>query len=215
MKKINIFLIIMALLVPGVLADIPLCEDTVGISENCTMMTPVLDSCTNYSYMILYAENGSIVVNNSLTSLSQDIYKFNLTPNIGEGEYQVKLCDGTTRQVRVTFSGGDDMAMGFIILLPMLLGIIFLVGSVALKDGHVVLKIFLFLMSLFTFFTSFHMGLLYVIKVYGWTDMQNTIGSATYYFMLIISVIITYFILHFLIVVLKGMMDRKKERIEF
>ena len=213
MKKAILTIMIM-LMLPTVLAisQEKLCGDTQLIGTNCTLVTPLL-SCGNQSYTIINVTSGSVVKNDSLSSIGNGIFKFNFTQP--QGEYIIKLCDGTTREVRVSFLEEGSMPIAIIILLPLILGIIFLVGAVMLNEIHWALKIFLFLLSIITFFSSAHFGMLAVVKFYGWTEMQDTIGSTVYWIAIIFGVILTYFIIYLIGMALKSNLDKKKQRMEF
>ncbi len=101
---------------------LPLCADTVEIDGNCTIVTPIVSTCSNYTYNILNTSSGlDALENTSLIQLNQSIYYFNFTQP--SGDYLVRICDGTTREVRVV---GDDVtyATGIAIIFVSLLGMI-------------------------------------------------------------------------------------------
>lgn len=106
MKKwiLLIMLILLVQIVSAVMLD--MCKDTVKIDTNCTMVTPGLN-CANYTYDIVRT-NGTLTTGNSTLSLLEgSLYYFNFTE--GEGDYIVRLCDGTTREVVVGVEE-DEMA---------------------------------------------------------------------------------------------------------
>jgi len=74
-----------------------MCEEIIKPNETCKMITPVLN-CTNYTYEIIN-KSGVIVKEGNLTLHKNDIYYFNFSED--NGEYTIKLCDGTTTQVFV------------------------------------------------------------------------------------------------------------------
>lgn len=104
----------MMLLTINIVIGMDMCEDTVIISSNCTMVTPEIE-CTTLDYKI-YNVTGKELVYENLTLWNDSVYYFNFT--LGQGDYLVKLCDGTTREVEV---GGDDemasLAITFFILI--------------------------------------------------------------------------------------------------
>jgi hypothetical protein len=81
------------------------CEDIVGINQNCTMLTPSL-SCTNYNYEIYNTTD--YIRNDTLTQLNSSIYYFIFNDTGTAGGYLVKICDGSTREIVV---GGDEENM--------------------------------------------------------------------------------------------------------
>ena len=188
-----------------------MCEDSVDITKNCTMITPLL-SCVNYSYAVRNASDGTVRTNNSLTVLG-DVYAFNFTEP--EGDYIVVLCDGSTREVKVQYPEDDDMTVGAIILLPAILGIIFLIAAIGLGRHHPILSLFMFMLSPLMVIVSLHFGMVSIVELYGWTAMQETIGGTTYWMTIVIGVIFTYFMLYLLMKVLQGAAAKKKARIEF
>lgn len=116
---------------------------------------------------------------------------------------------------RIKIISGDSMVVAVIILLPLLLGIIFLTGAVSLSPEHPAMKIALFIMSLFTIFSSFHFGMLAIVKFYRWTEMQEAMGSTVYWIGIILGVIVTYFIIYLLILLFHEAAQRRKQRLEY
>ena len=96
MKKcISILLILF--LVP--LVEGRLCQNEVPITQNCTMLTPVVTGCSSYNYTIINSTGGAILEEDTLTNLQDDIYYFNFSQPAGG--YIVKLCDNSTREITV------------------------------------------------------------------------------------------------------------------
>ena len=96
--KWKYLIIILMFLIPiayGKAGD--MCEEIIKPNETCKMITPVIN-CTNYTYEIIN-KSGTIVTDGNLTLHEDDIYYFNFSED--NGEYTVKLCDGTTTQVFV------------------------------------------------------------------------------------------------------------------
>jgi len=91
----------MLVLVVQIVDALPTCKDSIMIDTNCSMVTPYLEPylCAVYNYDIITI-NGTVITNNSnLTILEGDIYYFNFTE--GPGDYIIRLCDGTTKEVIV------------------------------------------------------------------------------------------------------------------
>ena len=188
-----------------------MCGDSITINTNCTMLTPSLN-CSVENYEIINI-SGTTLVSENLTLFSNDIYQFNIS--LEEGDYIARLCDGSTREFRVE-EEEDEMIIAIIILLPMILSALLLVGAVSLdpKD-HKALKMFLFLLSPIPFFVSMHLGMISVIKFYDFPELQNLIGSTTYWFGWMFFVIITYFIIYLFYMIVHHIGERKKERMRF
>ena len=189
-----------------------LCEDRQEIHTNCTMVTPVLN-CSTYNYSIINVSMGDILENGTLTLLNNNIYYFNFTLN--EGNYIVQLCDDTTREIKVmTEEKGNLIAI--LILLPMILGMFFLVGGVTLSpDKHPVMKIGLFFFALMTFFISAYWGGIALIRFYNFPEMQDAMSSSIYWIAIIFTTLIFYFIIYAITVMFRNMAREKEDRLEY
>ena len=102
-----------------------------------------------------------------------------------------------------------------IILLPMIFGFFLLLGSFFLSEDHNILKIFLFLLSLITFFASFHAGLISIIRFYNFTEMENFIGDTTFWIGLTFAVIMIYFIIYLIVKMFDSIAKNKDEELEY
>jgi len=109
----------------------------------------------------------------------------------------------------------DSMIIAIIIIIPLIIGILFMVGSAVLGEQHTILKIFLFLLSLITFFSSFHFGMLAVIEYFDFPALQNAIGTTTYWVGMSFAMIIVYFIIYFIIVAFHTAAQKKAARFEY
>lgn len=104
----------MVLVFVGVAQATNLCEDTIIISSNCTLVTPSI-TCSIYNYTI-YNSSAQIVEQQNLTLWNGSLYYLNFV--LGQGDYLVELCDGTTRELVV---GGDVEMAGLAITLFILI----------------------------------------------------------------------------------------------
>ena len=137
-KYLWMMLFLMIPLVQGIV-----CEESIPIGTNCTMVSPVLTGCSTYNYTIIDTE-GTIVEQDDLTLLEGDIYYFNLS--LSEGGYSVELCDQTTTQINVGIH--NKMAWLSIIFALAVMSLIFLVSAFNLKDKDLeMLKAMLFLLG--------------------------------------------------------------------
>lgn len=212
MKRITILCLMMVLLFVSMVSAWDMCEEKVEVTSNCTMVTPVVIDCTSFSYDILNL-SGSTVSSGDLANLSGNIYYFNFTES--EGDYIVKLCDGTTREVRVTSEDTGKMVIAIIILLPILLGLFMLIGAATLSDDHVPLRIVLFLLSIPSFWISMHFGMLSLVEFYGFTALQDSMGDVTFWTAVIFFTIVSYFIIYAIYKVFENMAEKKKERLRY
>lgn len=126
------------MVLPFVMAET--CMDTVLPGENCTMLTPTI-TCTVYTYIIYNASHN--VTNGTLTLVEDDIYSFEF--NESEGDYIVKICDGSTREIKVVESESMMLAM---VLGIGIIAAIFLFVAFKLEEQHFLLKL---LLLIFTF----------------------------------------------------------------
>ena len=129
MKKcISILLILF--LVP--LVEGYLCQNEVPITQNCTMLTPVVTGCSSYNYTIINSTGGVILEEDTLTNLQDDIYYFNFSQPAGG--YIVKLCDNSTREITVGVK--SKMATWEISIILGLLATAFFLLVLALKGDN-------------------------------------------------------------------------------
>lgn len=190
-----------------------MCEDTREINTNCTMITPVVTGCALFNYSV-YNMTGDSVLSGNLTNFTKDVYQFNFT--LGEGDYLVKLCDDTTREIRVKQEDENKMIIAVIILLPMLLGLFLLILAASLdNEDHAALKIGLGLLSLITFWVSLHFGMVSVVKFYDFTELQDLIGTTVYWYGLTFFVIVCYFGFYAFMKITHRAAQKKEERLNY
>ena len=206
-----IIYIILAIMMLPLVSAMDICEDSNLINTNCTMITPVI-TCGTYDYEIINL-TGSIITSGDLFQLEGNIYYFNFTES--QGDYIVRLCDDSTREVRVE-EEEDKMIIAIIILLPIILSIVFLLGAfVTDADEHRLLKLFLFLASMIPFFTSMHLAMISLVKFYDFPEMQDLIGSTTYWVGIIFFVVLTYFMIYVFYTATHVAAQKKKARLEY
>jgi|TARA_R100000049_G_C1908538_1_gene56499 hypothetical protein len=137
-KYLWMMLFLMIPLVQGIV-----CEESIPIGTNCTMVSPVLTGCSTYNYTIIDTE-GTIVEQDDLTLLEGDIYYFNLS--LSEGGYSIELCDQTTTQINVGIR--NKMVWLAIITALAVMSFIFLISAFNLQEkGLEMLKAMLFLLG--------------------------------------------------------------------
>lgn len=106
MKKTIISVLCMICILP-IICSAELCDSNVAVNESCIIATPTL-YCGSYTYDVI-AENGTIVRDDqSMTLLNNSVYVFEF--NASEGGYIIDLCDGSTKQVKVTSTIEDDIS---------------------------------------------------------------------------------------------------------
>lgn len=207
---------ILSISIVTALNQYPTCEDLQQINQNCTMITPYLDQCTIYNYTIYNTTNASrskIVEESTLLLLNNSIYYLNFTQP--EGSYIIKLCDGTTREIKVTEEDSGKMIIAALILVPLLFGFLLLFGAWSMSEAHGVLKTFLFMLSTLTFWVSLHFGLTALIKFYDFPEMQELISTTTYWSTWIFVAILCYFAIYMIWIVFHQMAENDKEKLEY
>lgn len=213
MNKWLTVLILMLVFLPISYA-IPMCKDSIRINSNCTMVTPSI-SCSSYSYQIFnVSENGmgALIENDSLTSFNGSIYYFTLIEP--SGKYIINLCDGTTREVIVE-PPSDNMVLGIIIAMPLLLAFLFMFIAHSLGDTHVALKITFMLLSLVSVFTAWQYGTIILVEDYGQTQLTDALAVSTQLYSYIFYAILTYFCIYIVVKVVNFTMQKKKDRFEY
>lgn len=208
MKKL--LLILTFVLILAAAASAFMCEDTLIIKSNCTMLTPVLN-CSNFSYQIMNL-TGSLLETNQLGNLSEQIYYLNITQEAGD--YLVKLCDGSTREIRVK-EDDDTLIIGVIILLPILLAILLIIIAINLSDDHAILKLFFFGMSIPSFFLSVKLALEAVIKFYIFPEYQSSLADLAFYLGIFIWVLIAYIALHVIISLFRTISEQRNKNKDY
>ena len=205
MKQI-IWLLTLVLFACSVTA-LPLCEDSPSIKTNCSMLTPSI-VCAEYNYSIFNMSGQRLEVGN-MTLLNDSVYQFDFT--LGEGEYVVKICDGAVREV-VVEDGGTNMIIAIIILLPMLLGLFMVFGAWSLdQETHAPLRIFLFLMSTVTFWTSMHFGLLSLIEFFEFEALEDMVATTIFWSGWVFGAILAYFMIYLIYLIFRGLSDENAD----
>ena len=149
-KKVLIWAILLFLFAQAVMAVLPMCGDTVEIITNCTMLTPTMQSnCTTYN---IITPNGSVARSESpLYLVNGQIYGF--TFDLPEGDYLVRLCDGTTREVHAFEEDKNMIGLSIIFGLMLFFGLGLTIYFTVLQSP--LAHLFLFLTVLFMDVTMF------------------------------------------------------------
>jgi hypothetical protein len=194
MNKIKVFAMLFAFFLFLPFATAKLCDGTMEIYESsCTMMQEINASCSAYNYTI-YDAGGANQGSGLLMNWYSNNYIFDF--NLSRGDYVVSYCDNSTRQISVVESGTDKGLMAVIILLPILLSIILIAGTFLIGNDHQVFKIAIALLSIVPFFSSMNLALITVAKYFNFPEMQDLLGTTTYWTGVFFGIIITYFIIY-------------------
>jgi hypothetical protein len=109
--------------------------------------------------------------------------------------------------------GGFPLAV--LILVPLLFGILLLVGSFMFGEDHAVLKIALFLFAYLTVFLSLWFGVQTVVRYYGFADLQEAIGTTVWIIGILFFVIVSYFLIYAFIQGVEAAAQKKKKELEY
>ena len=87
--------------------------------------------------------------------------------------------------------------MAAIILTPLIFGFFLILGAYLLDpEQHPVLRIFMMILALMTYFMSSWLGVLAIIEFYTFDPMQEAIATGLWIFGSMIVIIITYFLIY-------------------
>ena len=200
----------MILLVPLAYA-IPECQRTTNVGDiPCNIISSWKPStCSDYTLQV-YNLSGVMVQN---LTWGDYIPVCNATFNISDvGTYYY---NSTVESGIITVEGDAELITAIVILIPLIMAIVFMIASFSQSDQHSILRIFMFLMSLIMFFVAFHMGMLGVVKFMDFPELQELIGSTTYWYAILFGGVIMYFIIYMLYIFFNTMAQKKKERIEY
>lgn len=184
------------------------CEEVLLPLKECDMATPPLD-CVNASYFIYNLSEK--VEEGTLISIADNLYYLSI--NLSAGDYLVKLCDNSTREIYV--QAEDTNMLSIIILIPLVFGFFMLIGAMSLGQDHQVLKIALFLLSPITIWVSFHYAMIALVSYYGLTELQDAIGTTTYWMAWMFFLLLAYFIIYAIWKATNVIAQKKNERLQY
>ena len=194
----------MVLAMVSIVSAIDMCQDKVKINTTCKMVSPTI-SCSTYNYTIMNI-SGSYIENGTLYPIGTK-YHFNFTEP--SGQYQVSLCDGTTREIYVQAEEVwlNMWEISVVLILVFVFGIYFYLAnnwnfklfSRDEKDQQSIVKAFLVLVASW--------GLMILIRIAqllvdtnsadsNWTTLLNTVYEADLYINFTLTAIMMVFLLY-------------------
>jgi len=196
------------------------------LDANYSKLTNVTATCAYY----VANQQGTLIVSGSPTY--DDTYQFwnfllNHTLITEENTYNFYIyCNKTASEngfVSLTYQltkqgvcGADDKSpITALILVPLLFGILLLIGSFMFGEDHAILKIALFLISYLTIFISLWFGVQSLVKYYGFADLQEVIGTTVWIFGIIFFVILSYFLVYAFIQGVEAAAQKKRKEMEY
>lgn len=186
-------------------------------SSDLTCHIHLFNNTNSHSLKAVLEKDGpdmEIELNNSFTA-NLGIIAYNVWCNSSYNE-----AGFVSDSVLVTESGNQEDAigsalLGFIILIPLIFGLFMLIGAATMNEEHHVFKIFLFLLSPISVWVSLHFAMVSLVKYYGLFDLQNSIGTTTYWMAWTFFVMISYFIIYSIWKMFAYMAQQKQESIKY
>lgn len=190
----------------------------------------LLTNATTTCLLHIYNDTGNHVVEANMTYDSNLIdFFYNLPETItSQAEvysYIINCYNGKEAgYVSTTFeisqsAPADNLVGGFplaaLIIVPMLFGIMLLIGSFMFGEDHAVLKIALFLIAYLTVFLSLWFGVQTIVRYYGFADLQEAIGTTVWIIGIIFFVILSYFLIYAFIQGIEASAQKKRKEMEY
>jgi hypothetical protein len=181
----------------------------------------------------IYNTSNNVHIVNQNLSIAGDDYElsksflFELANNIGMHPYIV-YCTSVSGGIKqygfvsdsiiINKSGNDEepsFLNGFLIFLPLFIGLILIIAGFSLGDEHQILKIFMLLSSLVTFFMSLGLALITISYYSSFTELVNTLGLYLYFYGIIYFLIVIYYIIYVIWKVVDWIGTMKSERLNY
>lgn len=169
--------------------------------------------------------NNTIYVNNEVMTNSNVYFNYTLTNANTSGEYPTVIycVDGTDYgysffSFKLNQSGDNEQPSGFltiIILIPLLFAFIFMMGSLSLGQDHTALKIFLFLLSLLSYFSSAYFGIINLIKFYVFPELNEALSFSVIVIGFIFFIVLCYFLIYIIQKAIHAAAQNKQEKMEY
>lgn len=198
---------------------------TVQVFENGTLQTGASASCR----LTVYNETGVALEANLSSSSFYYRTLINNTVEKTTGSYPYTAWCNTTSSAGfisdrfdITPTGlpwakGEDLTpVAVIVLLPFLLALITIVGSVTLDpEEHPALKIGLFLFSYLPFYVSLWWGAEAVGRWYNFPALTEAIGSGTFFGIIFFILLVFYVVLYFIIKAFQAIAEKNAKRLSY
>ena len=148
---------------------------------------------------------------NSTISNNPDYYSYIFQCNTtNKGGFIGETFEISTTQNKESSVSGSILAI--MILLPMLFGIMLLLGSFLLDPiEHNVLRIFLLFFSFITYFISSWFGVMSLIRYYNFVELTNSTITSVWIAGVMLFVILSYFMIYIFFQISQKAAQNKKE----
>lgn len=107
------------------------------------------------------------------------------------------------------------MILAALIIAPMILGLMFLLGSFFLGEEHTVLKIALFLLAPITFWVSLQFGAVALVDIYDMPELVDSMAGITKITGVVFFVLLAYFLIYGFYKMVHISAQKKQERLEY
>jgi hypothetical protein len=169
--------------------------------------------------------NNTNYVNNKLMTNNNVYFNYTLSNANTSGEYQtiVYCSNGVSNgysffTFKLNYSGDNEQPSAFltiILLLPLLFAIVFMIGSLTMGTDHVALKIFLFLLSLCSYFISAYFGIISLVKFYVFPELNDALALSVVVIGFILFAVVCYFVMYIFQKAVHAVAQKKKEELEY
>jgi hypothetical protein len=177
----------------------------INIKINCFKDGANCNSSVNCNLTSIYPNN-SIFINNQHMSYNVAYYSYDIPSTNVTGEYlNSMVCSNGLKSTYTLFSfdinnKGNNEQPSFMnaitILIPLVLGIIFIFATFGLGEDHPMLKVLLLLFSMLTFFMSISIAIITIGYYNTFDSLIDTLGLWIYVYGVIYFLVIIYFVLY-------------------
>jgi hypothetical protein len=190
-------------------------EGITPTTVNHTVILAPTDVCN-----ITISNSTTVLINNALMSTQNSLKNYSFMPN-STGIYpSMMVCvHGLVTNVKdLTFFANPEEVtdlIGFIIFLPLLFGFLIVLGTAFLEEEHKILKILSYGLSFPLFFASGHFATISVFRFYAFTELQNALGTLTYWVGIMFFIVLAYFGLYIIYSMINAAAQRKKAKNDY
>lgn len=191
------------------------CKEVYSTNENITITDQVLAADEGAECNIsLYNETTALY--NATMDRNGLVYT-HYAGYLAAGIYGASIeCDtGATGECKFEVKEGENMVLGVIILLPLIIAALLLYGAMNMGEDHTVIKITAFLFTPILFMASLHASILALVKLYDFDQMETFIGSMSYWFIWVTIVIFIYFFIYLIRNMIKQAAQEKEARLNY
>jgi len=138
-------------------------------------------------------------------------YYFFWCNSTGEGGFVSGIYEVTSDGLE---KDNSPFLLGLIILIPLLMGFLFMKWSEILGEEHNILRLFLSILSITTVFITLWLSVQSLLRYTHFVVLEESLTTLTFIFGLIYFVIIFYFVFYLVKKIFIGISERKNERFD-